>query len=292
MQQSPAFQLHHNRIDTACLAVTVPDVAQTAPIEPHTSWAEAALSVEEVTYIGTELVEVLGNVAIINDQNALDAPAAALTTIAHHANPTPQAPRACPSPSPASPVIHLEEALAGSWLQQADYTMPPWVELGATEDRGYKPKPKKGKPLPKGPLKRQREATCGWKIVCTGPDFIGCTTLLRGLERLGHHIHVAANKPTATSRHQWHQQYFDHLVEQWSTLHNSPHAMFVEDSPWAYLTKHGHQLHPSTREACHVALLPLKLPALTISLHSSGREVGRRHPLYRHSPETYSAVAL
>ena len=65
MQQSPAFQLHFSRTDTTCHTATVYDPA--APIATPTSWAEAALSIEEVAYVGDELVSVLGSVAVTND---------------------------------------------------------------------------------------------------------------------------------------------------------------------------------------------------------------------------------
>ncbi len=53
----------------------------------------------------------------------------------------------------------------------------------ATNDRGYKPRPKKGKPIDKAPVLRQHLEASSDKIVVTGPDYIGVTTLLRNLEK-------------------------------------------------------------------------------------------------------------
>ena len=44
------------------------------------------------------------------------------------------------------------------------------------------PRPKKGKPLPKGKLVYLLKDTKGWNIVLAGPDFVGISTLLRELE--------------------------------------------------------------------------------------------------------------
>ena len=68
--------------------------------------------------------------------------------------------------------------------------------------------------------------------------------------------------------------------------------MLVEESPWTYLTKHALQLDAQQRATCNAALAPLVLPTLTITLHSSGRAVGRRHPLHASEPDAFAPTAL
>jgi hypothetical protein len=46
------------------------------------------------------------------------------------------------------------------------------------ESRGYKERKKKGKPIDKRPVQRHLIKNSDLKIAVTGPDFIGCTTLL------------------------------------------------------------------------------------------------------------------
>ena len=65
----------------------------------------------------------------------------------------------------------------------------------------------------------------------------------------------------------------------------------MEDSPWAYLAKHSAHLPPAERHSLHAQLAQLTLPELTIVLHTAGRTVGLRHPLYHDSPETFSPAA-
>lgn len=65
----------------------------------------------------------------------------------------------------------------------------------------------------------------------------------------------------------------------------------MEDSPWAYLAKHSAHLPPAERHSLHAQLVQLTLPELTIVLHTAGRTVGLRHPLYHDSPETFSPAA-
>ena len=62
------------------------------------------------------------------------------------------------------------------------------------------PRPKKGKPLPKGKLVQLLKDTKGWNIVLAGPDFVGISTLLRELEQLGYHVRVQHHKPNAHKR--------------------------------------------------------------------------------------------
>jgi hypothetical protein len=47
--------------------------------------------------------------------------------------------------------------------------------------RGYGERKKKGKPIDKKPLQRQLLSDSNTKLVITGPDFVGCTTLLQQL---------------------------------------------------------------------------------------------------------------
>ena len=126
----------------------------------------------------------------------------------------------------------------------------------------------------------------------TGPDFVGCTTLLRGLERVGYQVYVPCPKPTASQRTAWLQPYFTALVQGWTDMPTHEEALLIEDSPWAYLTKHATHLPPDHRATCRSELAALQLPHLTIVLHTSGRAVGLRHPLFRGTPEDYSPVAL
>ena len=67
------------------------------------------------------------------------------------------------------------EVLAGEPIH--DDTLSAELALIGEEGR-----PKKGKPLPKGKLQQLLRDTAGFKIVVTGPDYIGVSTLLRGLE--------------------------------------------------------------------------------------------------------------
>ena len=148
MQQSPAYRQHLASCQEAAIDPS-----------PHThddTWATAALSIEELEYVGIDLADILGNMALLNDQEAQDAPLAQLVAAPTTSPTLTTPPQNVPplSPSPASPVVHIEEALAHRVLAQAHPTLPPWVESSSPQDRGYNPKPKKGKPLPKAPLKR------------------------------------------------------------------------------------------------------------------------------------------
>ena len=63
-------------------------------------------------------------------------------------------------------------------------------------DRGYARRPKKGKPIPKGPLRARIRRTCGVVVALVGPDYVGVTTLLRLLEKHGHVPTFLAAKPS------------------------------------------------------------------------------------------------
>ena len=80
-------------------------------------------------------------------------------------------------------------------------------------DRGYSKRPKKGKPIPKGPLQRRIQATCGSIIALVGPDFVGLTTTLRRLEATGYTVRFLGEKPTPPLRDSFHEPYFLQLVE-------------------------------------------------------------------------------
>ena len=59
-------------------------------------------------------------------------------------------------------------------------TGPVHVEfLTGVNARGYGKPRKRGKPLDKGPVQREVVANSHSKIVVTGPDHVGCTTLLQ-----------------------------------------------------------------------------------------------------------------
>ena len=121
---------------------------------------------------------------------------------------------------------------------------------------------------------------------------MGCTTLLRGLERVGHTVALAPHKPPPAARSSWCQAYFDRLVQYWHALPREGRAIFIEDSPWAYLTKHASSLTAAHRADLHATLAPLTLPNLTLTLHTSGRNIGLRHPHHRTTPDLYSPIAL
>ena len=88
------------------------------------------------------------------------------------------------------------------------------------------------------------------------------------------------------------EAYFLSLVAAWEALPPKGAAIIVEDSPWAYLTKHASHLLASKRADLRSLLAPLTLPTLTFILHSSGRAIGRRHALHRTDPDTHAPTAL
>ncbi len=118
------------------------------------------------------------------------------------------------------------------------------------------------------------------------------TTLLRGLEKSGYIVDICKEKPPPEARVAFCIQHFDYLVTRWARLTSHPGVLLIEESPWSYLAKHAVNLDARTRVVCNAALAPLVLPTLTISLHSSGRAVGRRHPLYHQEPDKYAPVAM
>jgi hypothetical protein len=170
---------------------------------------------------------------------------------------------------------------------------PDCVEfLTGVNERGYGAPRKKGKPLSKKLVRKELVERSHTKIVVTGPDFVGCTTLLQLLGRSLGLATLTAPRPAAATRGDFDQGYFDSLVTRWAEVCRRPEVVLVEESPWSYLAKHSTHVTPQTRSACHAVLAQLVLPDLTFALHTSGVSVGRRHPLHRHQPEQYSPTAL
>jgi stage III sporulation protein SpoIIIAA len=66
--------------------------------------------------------------------------------------------------------------------------------------RGNNERKKKGKALDKQPLRRQLLADSSTKIVVTGPDFVGTTTLLQELTRVGYKVDLLQDKPPPSQR--------------------------------------------------------------------------------------------
>ena len=82
------------------------------------------------------------------------------------------------------------------------------------------------------------------------------------------------------------------MVQAWEQLPGGGPALLVEDTPWAYLTRHSVHVETSVRQAAHRLLAPLTLPAFHIVLHTTGVTVGRRHPTLHATPEQHSPHAL
>lgn len=82
-------------------------------------------------------------------------------------------------------------------------------------DRGYARRPKKGKPIPKGPLRARIQGTCGVVVAIVGPDYVGITTLLRLLEKQGHAPTFLATKPAPHLRGTFQYQYLEALIAAW-----------------------------------------------------------------------------
>lgn len=153
-------------------------------------------------------------------------------------------------------------------------------------------KPKKGKPLPMGHLVRFLKEHEGRRIVLTGPDFVGCTTLMRLLERHEFTTLQLAPKPPPDTRHTFVSDYFSQLVAAWTQIPAQPQSYVIEDSPWAYLTRHLSHIPPQDHASYRAQLTHLDPPTFTIILHTSGVAIGRRHPLHRTTPELYAPTAI
>ncbi len=100
------------------------------------------------------------------------------------------------------------------------------------------------------------------------------------------------DKPAHADRLTFSQAHFDAQVARWARLSATTGPLLIEDSPWGYYHRHVHHLTAAQRNASQTALSALTLPDVTISLHTSGVTVGRRHPLWHHRPEQYSPHAL
>ncbi len=167
---------------------------------------------------------------------------------------------------------------------------PLHVEEG--NPRGYATKHKKGKPLPRGKLVKDMVARSAYKIGVVGPDFIGVTTLLQGLQHAGYTTTTLGDKPPPDQRSSFHWEHFQRMVQAWQQLPEEGPALLVEDTPWAYLARHSVHVERSVRQQAHRLLAPLTLPAFHIVLHTTGVTVGRRHPTLHTSPEQQSPHAL
>ncbi len=126
----------------------------------------------------------------------------------------------------------------------------------------------------------------------TGPDFIGCTTLLQELQRVGYNCNFLRDKPEVGARAEFSKTHFQQQVQHWTEISNAGEAVIIEDSPWAYFQRHIQHLPADVRSNCQSELARLTLPHLTLVLHTSGVTVGRRHPTARGKPEEYSSLAL
>jgi hypothetical protein len=101
-----------------------------------------------------------------------------------------------------------------------------------------------------------------------------------------------APKPPPDQRTTFQWTYFAALVDAWALLPDEGPARIIEDTPWAYLTRHSVHVDVHTRQAAHKLLTTLPLPTFHIVLHTSGVTVGRRHPTLHHTPEAFSPHAL
>ncbi len=122
-----------------------------------------------------------------------------------------------PPPTPATAVRPPLEATAALEILRQGPPAAPWSTCAATPpdlsrackkqlhceatdsagraSRGYGERKKKGKPISKQPLRKQLLAESDTKIVVTGPDFVGCTTLLQELHRVGYQCNFLRDKP-------------------------------------------------------------------------------------------------
>ena len=178
----------------------------------------------------------------------------------------------------ANPSPHVQAATAAT-------ATPPYARISGTQ-------PKRGRPLPRGPIRAYTERTTPLRMVLTGPDFVGCSSVLQGLRSLGHRTWQLAPKPACSDRTTFQPGYFDALVAAWLALPPGGPALLIEDSPWAYLTRMAASIAPDYRVALRSRLAPLQLPTLTFVLHTSGRQVGLRHSHHRHDADVYAPVAL
>ena len=108
-------------------------------------------------------------------------------------------------------------------------------------------------------------------MVLTGPDFVGCTSVLQGLRCHHHRIVALAPKPAPAVRRSFSPSYFADLVTAWRAVLFWGPALLIKDSPWAYLTRMAGLIAPDERATLRGTLAALHLPTLTFVLHTSGR---------------------
>lgn len=124
-------------------------------------------------------------------------------------------------PGPPATSSPLELSLARQVLHSTSHSaISSTTTTAATTpaDRGYARRPKKGKPIPRGPLRARIQRTCGVVVAIVGPDYVGVTTLLRLLETHGHAPTFLAAKPAPHLRGSFQYQYFEALVAAWQAL--------------------------------------------------------------------------
>lgn len=98
-------------------------------------------------------------------------------------------------------------------------------------------------------------------------------------------------KPHPTERFTFQRGYFDRLVAAWEALPEGGPTIIVEDTPWAYLTRHELNIDPATHHDCKKAMARLTLPTFHFVFHASGTAIGRRHPDLHETPEMFSPFA-
>ena len=76
------------------------------------------------------------------------------------------------------------------------------------QSRGYGERKKKGKPIDKAPYRKQLLASSDTLIVLTGPDFVGCTTLLQELHRVGYPVAPMRERPLPEHRDTFSMEHF------------------------------------------------------------------------------------
>ena len=86
----------------------------------------------------------------------------------------------------AIPSVQVESAAATSHLLRQDGSCACVVCTATAEP--HKPYartsgtlPKRGRPLPRAPIRAFAERTTPHRMVLTGPDFVGCSSVLQGL---------------------------------------------------------------------------------------------------------------
>ena len=130
-------------------------------------------------------------------------------------------------------------------MASTTFSPAPWVHV---HEGAYPKRPKKGKKWPTASLRKRMVDTCSTRVAVVGPDFVGCTTLLRGLEQHGFTIAFLGAKPPPISRHRFQEDYLRALVTAWEQLPRSGPALLLEGSPWAYLAVHAAHIKPPCRQ--------------------------------------------